>query len=213
MEVIIGVGCRWRHEGLVDLHGKVVDAEVAVEADLEDEGVEDGVVHGGDVEMEHLEMEALEKGDDPDGRGAPRERARSTLAPEILASTSAMGELQQAASSATSCSCCLFSSLGEMEDELPALLPAAAVGEQEVMRERGLGVGLGLPPPEADIDAGEIRCACGCCLRFFWASSDCSSVCSSLMKSMAPPMIDAWSPCMHAPYYYIFVYHFHFHFH
>ncbi|EEE64926.1 hypothetical protein OsJ_19786 [Oryza sativa Japonica Group] len=76
MEVIIGVGCRWRHEGLVDLHGKVVDAEVAVEADLEDEGVEDGVVHGGDVEMEHLEMEALEKGDDPDGRGAPRERAK-----------------------------------------------------------------------------------------------------------------------------------------
>ena len=35
--------------------------------DLEDEGVEDGVVHGADVDLEHLEVEALEQRDDLGG--------------------------------------------------------------------------------------------------------------------------------------------------
>jgi len=34
---------------------------------LEDEGVEDGVFHGANVEVEHLQVEALEHGDHPDG--------------------------------------------------------------------------------------------------------------------------------------------------
>ena len=48
---------------------------------LEDEGVEDGVFHGADVEVEHLEVERLEQGDHPGGLAgrAAGERAQQDV--------------------------------------------------------------------------------------------------------------------------------------
>jgi hypothetical protein len=54
-------------EDLLHLVGKILNTELALEADLEHQGVEDGVFHGADVEVEHLQVEALQHGDEPDG--------------------------------------------------------------------------------------------------------------------------------------------------
>lgn len=96
--------------------------------------------------------------------GLRLERVRMiTLAPEILASTSAIGELQHALSSFTTSKLWGESTSG--------------CGNGSGRRGLGLGVGLGLK-----------------LFLCFLASSDCRTWCNSLMNSMAPPMIDAWSP-------------------
>lgn len=103
----------------------------------------------------------------------------STLGPDSLASTSATAELQQAPSSLTT------PRLPPPPPPSEGLLLDAVRGDGVSWWPclsccgRGLGLGLGLR-----------------LLRFFLASSDCTSCCSSLMNSMAPPMIEAWSPLM-----------------
>lgn len=86
-----------------------------------------------------------------------------TLDPAILASTSAMEELQHAPSSLT------FSVLGIKEHDSDGGLSCSGT--------LGLGTGLGLR----------------LFLRFL-DSSDCKTWCNSLMNSITPPIIDAWSP-------------------
>lgn len=91
---------------------------------------------------------------------------KSTFEPEILASTSAIGELQHAPSS--------FTIFSESCDELLVIMGGDGLN---CSSDLGLGVGLGLK-----------------LFLFFLASRECRTRCNSLMNSMAPPIIDAWSP-------------------
>lgn len=97
---------------------------------------------------------------------------KTTLDPEIFASTSATGELQHAPSSLTT-----RSWLWSINPKLNLGLWSSWGGSSS-SGCLGLGLGLGL--------------------RLFLLrlldSKDCKTWCNSLMNSITPPMIDAWSP-------------------
>lgn len=87
---------------------------------------------------------------------------KTTFDPEIFASTSATGELQDAPSSL------IFSC---------TTIDRSDCGVLGCSNGFGLGPGLGLM-----------------LLRLFFDSNDCKTCCISLMNSITPPMIEAWSP-------------------
>ena len=98
-----------------------------------------------------------------------------TLEPEIFASTSAAGELQQAPSSLT-----LPALLSNVPNKLGFSTRGGVCAEHCCMSAIGLGLGqlgLGLK-----------------LFLLFLDSKDSRTWCISLMNSITPPIIDAWSP-------------------